>query len=106
MIEEVSAKKAAQLLAEKPDLEILDIRTEMEYEAGRIKNAQLLDVYEADFAERIANLPREKEYLLYCRSGVRSANALPLFEKLGFKKIYHLTYGILDWLEADLPLEK
>jgi len=105
-IEEVSAAKAAKLIAEKPDLEILDIRTEMEFDVGRIKKAQLLDFYEADFAERIADLPREKEYLLYCRSGVRSANALPLFQKLGFQKIYHLTYGILDWMEAKLPLEK
>jgi len=105
-IEEVSAQQAAKIIAEKPDLGILDIRTEMEFEAGRIRNAQLIDFYEADFAERIADLPREKEYLVYCRSGVRSANALPLFQKLGFQKIYHLTYGILDWQQEKLPLEK
>ncbi|MDD3066624.1 MAG: rhodanese-like domain-containing protein [Candidatus Gracilibacteria bacterium] len=106
IIEEISAEKAAKLIAEKPALEILDIRTEMEFDAGRIKHAQLIDVYEPDFIERIKNLPREKEYLLYCRSGVRTANALPIFEKLGFQKIYHLTYGILDWQQERLPLEK
>lgn len=106
IIEEVSAKKAAQLIADKPDLGILDIRTKMEFEAGRIKNAQLIDFYEKDFATRIANLPREKEYLLYCRSGVRTHDSFPIFKKLGFQKIYHLTYGILDWMEAGLPLEK
>jgi rhodanese-related sulfurtransferase len=106
LIEEISAQAAAKLLAEKPDLGILDIRTADEFSAGHIKNAQLIDFYNPNFAEKIAQLPREKEYLVHCRSGVRSANSLPIFEQLGFEKIYHLTEGILDWMQEGLPLEK
>ena len=105
-IEEISAKKAAKLLKENPGLVVVDTRMQMEFEKGHLPNAILIDFYEADFAQQVAKLPRGSEVLLYCRSGIRTFESLTIFEKLGFKKVYHLTYGILEWKREGFPLVK
>ena len=85
---------------------ILDIRTPTEYQRGHLKDAIMIDYYSNAFANDIDRLDREKTYLVYCRSGNRSARSLDLFKKLEFKKIYHLSPGIKGWISEGLPLAK
>jgi rhodanese-related sulfurtransferase len=42
---------------------------------------------------------------MYCNSGNRSANALPLMDQIGFKQVYEMEGGIVAWYQAGLPLE-
>jgi rhodanese-related sulfurtransferase len=81
---------------------LLDIRTPMEYNQGHIPNATLMNIHSASFADDIQKLDRNKNYYLYCRSGNRSYHAGQLMKKLGFKNVYNLVSGILEW---DEPLE-
>jgi rhodanese-related sulfurtransferase len=86
------------------DLLLLDIRTPREFESGHIQGAVLLDFYSRDFVERLKTLDRAKTYLVYCRSGNRSAKSLALFNQLGFTQAYHLETGIRGWLQERYPI--
>ncbi len=64
----------------------------------------LIDFYDADFAERIAASCRSIEaYLVYCRSGNRSGQAVALMEELGFDHVYDLDGGIVDYAAGGSP---
>ena len=82
---------------------LLDIRTPEEFTEARIEGAVNIDFYEADFADRIAGLDRDSTYVVYCRSGNRSGQAMELFRDLGFTDVHEVGGGILAWLEAGLP---
>ena len=80
---------------------LLDVRTEDEFNAGHIENAQLIDVKKSDFADRIKSLDPEKTYLVYCRSGVRSVKAAVILSDNGFSKVYNLLGGYNAWTEKN-----
>lgn len=94
----------AQALVESGDVEVLDVRTPEEYAQGHIEGATLVDFYEPDFAERIGRLDRDREYVVYCRSGNRSAQATALMAEQGFTAVNDIEGGILAWEAAGLPV--
>ena len=105
----LSAGEASRLIEKHqgdPNFVILDIRTPGEYQSGHLKNAVMIDYYSKSFVDNIGRLDRGKSYLVYCRSGNRSARSMDLFKKLQFKKVYHLSSGINSWYAAELPVEK
>jgi rhodanese-related sulfurtransferase len=105
----LDAEKAGKLLAEDDEARkpvILDVRTPDEFAEGHLEGAKNIDFNAKDFAERLGKLDKEKPYLVHCRSGGRSGRSLATFEKLGFKKLYHLDGGILAWEDAGLPVVK
>jgi phage shock protein E len=54
---------------------VIDVRTLEEYTAGYIEGAELIDIQGADFSQRIGDLDPAVTYVVYCRSGNRSAAA-------------------------------
>jgi rhodanese-related sulfurtransferase len=78
-------------------LVILDVRTPLEYSSGHLNGSINLDFKSPSFIDQIARLDRDKAYMLYCRTGIRSARALLLMRSLGFTKLYNLTKGIEQW---------
>lgn len=107
VIEDVSPQEALALIQENqdsPDFVILDVRTPEEYADGHIENAINLDFRSPDFPDEIGKLDKNKTYLLYCRSGNRSGQALEIIRELNFQKIYHLSAGIIGWQDEGLPL--
>ncbi len=107
-IRNVKAKIFAQLLRNTKNPQIIDIRTPGEYASGHLKNAILINYYDRNFAKNIesAGLDKSRPVFIYCRSGHRSSDAIPLFKKLGFKHIVNLAYGINEWKRLNLPLVK
>ena len=87
-----------------PDVVLLDVRTPKEFKDGHIQGALLLDYYSSDYVERLKALDREKTYLIYCRSGNRSGKSLAIFEKLGFRRAYHMDAGVIGWSRENYPL--
>lgn len=81
----------------RPDTVILDVRSAGEYSGGKIRGARNLDFTSAAFANQVKNLPKDKTYLLYCRSGNRSGQACEIMADLGFEKLKNLSGGILRW---------
>lgn len=93
----ISNEQFRQIAAGK-NVIILDVRTDEEYKNGHIPKAMNIDVLKTEaFKQQIASLPKDKTYLLYCRSGKRSANALAIMKENGFADVKHLQKGISGW---------
>lgn len=72
------------------DAILIDVRTAAEYAAGHIEGADLLDFNGGELAAAIPNLDPDLEYLIYCRSGNRSGQAIALMERAGFTNLTNL----------------
>jgi rhodanese-related sulfurtransferase len=97
-----------QEIVESPpaDLVVLDIRTAEEFAAGHLVGAINIDYYANDFEDQLAELNLDVPYVMYCNSGNRSSNALPVMDSLGFQEVYELDGGIQAWFGAGLPTEQ
>lgn len=104
-ITRVPAKEFSQAVTQGEGT-ILDVRTPSEFAAGHIAGATLVDWNDPSFSSRVAELDRSKRYLVYCRSGNRSAQAVAAMRKMGFTDIVELQGGILSWEAAGLPVER
>jgi rhodanese-related sulfurtransferase len=80
-----------------PDAVLIDVRTAGEFSGKKIKGARNLDITSKSFENQIKNLPKDKSYYLYCRSGNRSGQACDLMASMGFEKVYNLGGGIISW---------
>ncbi len=103
----VSVDEAYRLIQENknnPNFVIIDVRTPEEFKSGHIEGAINIDYYSPDFKERISRLDRNKTYLVYCESGVRSSLAMIVFKELGFKKVYNMAGGIKKWKDRNYPI--
>ncbi len=85
---------------------LLDVRTPYEYEKdGHLPNSNLLPIQVLPkYADKLL---KYKDYpvFVYCRSGNRSLVAAKYLEKLGFKKVYNLKGGIIEWKKYGLPVK-
>ena len=103
---DVGPKEAQALIREnagKRDFVVLDVRTPGEFAQGHLEGAVLVDYRSPGFREEVAGLDKTKTYLVYCRTGNRSASALGIMGEFGFHRYYHLGGGIVRWLEEGLP---
>lgn len=84
------------------DLQLVDVRADHEWEAGRISGATHIELNE--IADRAEELDRDRPVVLYCRGGTRSEMARDALRDAGFDA-HKLTGGIVDWAGEDAPLE-
>jgi len=101
----VNPGQAGKLIADKKVV-VLDIRMPAEYAGGHIAGAKNLDFYGPDFEKQLGTMDRNQPVLVHCASGGRSTQSLAVFQKLGFKTVYHLDGGIKAWKNEGLPVEK
>jgi rhodanese-related sulfurtransferase len=80
-------------LKDQPDVAVLDVRTRMEWNMGHVKGATLLDINSSSFAADVAKLDTSKTWLVYCRSGRRSAIAADIMIKSGFTNVKNVRTG-------------
>jgi rhodanese-related sulfurtransferase len=92
----------ARELHESGDVQLVDVREEYEWEAGRIAGARHIPV--AELTEQAQTLDRERPVVFYCRSGARSSMATQAFNASGFDA-HNMTGGIVAWDAGGLPLE-
>lgn len=83
---------------------IIDVRTFKEYVTGHIERSKMIDFNSQTFKNELQNLDKDKTYLIYCRSGNRSGKALLLMKEMGFKRVYEINGGIIDWNNNKLPV--
>ena len=79
--------------------QLLDVRTDDEYNAGHIADAKQIDYFSADFKDQIAQLDKQKPVLIYCASGNRSSKAIDVMKTMGFTEIVELQGGYNAWDE-------
>ncbi len=83
---------------------ILDVRTPEEVAEGHLAGAKNINVQDELFQQNIDQLNKNKTYLLYCRSGKRTAVAGAKMKAAGFKKVYMMDGGITSWKEKGKPV--
>lgn len=94
---DVNVEQAKKLIAAHKDLIVLDVRTPEEYADGHLPGARMINVMDATFAEKVAKLNKKDKYLVYCRSGKRSLNAVNQMADMGFKDLTNMKGGYLAW---------
>lgn len=93
----VSPAFAEQKLNKKK-LVVLDVRTTQEFNEGHLPNAVHIDVMDSvAFVQQVSKLKKGKTYLVYCKSGRRSAKAASIMEQQGFRHIWNMEGGITAW---------
>ncbi|HEY1005538.1 MAG TPA: rhodanese-like domain-containing protein [Sphingobacteriaceae bacterium] len=92
----VGGKKVDRVIYKKK-LQVLDVRTPEEIQEGHLPNAIAYDFKAPGFESKLAALPRDKAYLVYCRSGGRSARTVEMMKNLGFAEVYEMKGGILAY---------
>lgn len=94
-------EKGFDALVKKDNPVIIDVRTAAEVTEGIIPGATIFaDVNDAAFEATIAKLDTSKSYIVYCRSGARSNKAADIMLTKGFKNVYNLSGGVLNWKGA------
>lgn len=91
----LSVSDFQKLLAD-TTVQLIDVRTPAEFEAGHIPHALNIDVKEVNFEKNIKTLDPARPVAVYCRSGVRSRKAARKLAEKGFQ-VYNLDKGFLSW---------
>ncbi len=100
------APASAAWMKSQADAVVVDVRTPGEFAAGHVEGAVNIDYRGADFAEKVAALPKGKPILVHCQSGGRSRSALPAFTAAGHAEVHHMDGGFGAWVRAGLPVAK
>ena len=97
----VDVRQAAEMQGEDVGALIIDVREPNEYAQLRARGAVLLPLGRLN--NRAKDLPRDREILLMCRTGGRSANATQFLAANGFENVTNVSGGIVAWHNAGLP---
>ncbi len=76
---------------------LLDIRSQEEFDKIHIRGAKLIEFGQYDFEDILLKMDKDKTYLLYCRSGRRTAYTMDLMKIYGFNTVYNLKEGLIKW---------
>ena len=90
----ITAEDLNEKIERGEDFLLLDVRTPGEHASQAIENSYLIPVQE--LSARLAELPRDREIVVYCRVGNRSAFASAHLAKLGYN-VTNLEGGIVAW---------
>lgn len=107
-IRKINADEAHEMMTSN-EVVVLDVRTPEEYAERHIVNARLLALDTIDETTAAGVAPdKDAPVFVYCRTGVRSAEAALKLEALGYQEIYDFG-GIMDWpyatIDGDEPTE-
>ena len=104
----ITAREAFDLVQDNegnPEFVVLDVRTPEEFAEGHLENAVNIDFNADSFRDNLNRLDKGNTYLIYCRSGNRSAQALATMNDLDFGDVYDMG-GIIDWTAEGFPVVK
>jgi rhodanese-related sulfurtransferase len=89
-------------LVDSGEAELIDVRQDYEWEAGRLAGARHIEVN--DLAAQADAIPKGRQVIFYCRGGTRSGMAADAFRQAGYDA-HNMAGGIRAWAQAGLPLE-
>ena len=81
---------------------ILDVRTKAEFAQGHIKGA--VNISHNELASHLKDIPKDKDLIIYCRSGKRAAVAANMLSKNGYEQLFHLDGDMNAWLKNKKPV--
>jgi sulfur-carrier protein adenylyltransferase/sulfurtransferase len=99
----ITPRELRELLDSGKKLALIDVREPVEWDIVHIDGAQLIPQSMINSGEGLAKLPQDRMPVLYCKTGVRSAEALAAVKKAGFSDAVHLQGGIVAWAKQMQP---
>lgn len=105
-MEEITATELKQRLDQGDDIQLIDVREDYEVEIARMPNAVHIPL--GQVLSRMGELDPNRETVVYCKMGGRSARAIEALQRSGFTgKLINLRGGIIGWAnEVDPNLPK
>ncbi len=97
---EISVAQAAQ--AQKDGAFVLDVRQLEEWAQGHISGATLIPLEE--LPNRLSEVPRNREVVVVCRTGIRSAEGRDVLKSAGFTRVTSMAGGLTQWQAQGMPL--
>jgi adenylyltransferase/sulfurtransferase len=99
----ITPQELRELLDSGKKLALIDVREPVEWDIVHIDGARLIPKSLISSGEGLAQLPHDRKAVLYCKTGVRSAEALAAVKKAGFSDAVHLQGGIVAWAKQMQP---
>jgi adenylyltransferase/sulfurtransferase len=100
----ITARELKAMIDDGTDPYIVDVREPAEFEIIRIPGSVLIP--KGELAEHLSELPQDRQIVLHCKSGVRSAESLAVLKAAGFANAVHVGGGVLAWqaqVDPSLP---
>jgi len=97
-VPEISCEELYQKLQNNDDFDLIDVRETEEYERANIEKARLMPL--GTLPDRVFELDADREIIVHCKMGGRSAQAVAFLQSQGFKNVRNLTGGIQLWLDS------
>jgi sulfur-carrier protein adenylyltransferase/sulfurtransferase len=99
----ITAGELKELIDAEKSIYLVDVREPAEWEIVRIPGATLIPKDEILRGDALASLPQDRQIVLYCKSGVRSAEALAAVKNAGFRDAVHVQGGVTAWVKQVDP---
>jgi adenylyltransferase/sulfurtransferase len=99
----ITPRQLRDLLEAGNKVALIDVREPAEWEINHIDGAQLIPNSSIRSGEGLSRLPRDRTPVLYCKTGVRSAEALVAVRNAGFADAVYLQGGIVAWAQQMQP---
>jgi molybdopterin/thiamine biosynthesis adenylyltransferase/rhodanese-related sulfurtransferase len=103
----LTVRQLAGLLDErrekKRDFVLIDVREPVERDINRIPESILIPKGEFQTGEALASLPQDKQIVLYCKTGIRSAEVLAILHGAGLSDAVHVGGGVAAWVNQVDP---
>jgi adenylyltransferase/sulfurtransferase len=99
----ISAKDLAGMLDRGDNIFLVDVREPNEYEIVNIPGATLIPKGEFLNGSALEQMPQDKQIVLHCKSGARSAEVLAVLKAAGFSDAVHVGGGVLAWVSQVDP---
>ena len=103
----ITARELKDWLDAGKSIELIDVREPNEYEIVAIPGSKLIPKDRILTGAALAELPQDRQLVLYCKSGVRSAEALAAVKNAGFRDAVHVQGGVVGWvkqIDPSLPI--
>ncbi len=104
-MKEISVSELKALIDSKADIQLIDVREPAEFESAQI-GGELIPL--ATIPQNVDKISKDKQVIIHCRSGKRSANAIMFLESnFGYTNLFNLEGGILAWrdeIDEDLDV--
>ena len=105
IMKSVSVDELNEIINEGKDVQLIDVREPFEWDAANVGGVH---IPLATIPTNVDKIDKDKQVVVICRSGKRSANAIQFLEAQGYDKLYNLDGGLLAWkeeIDASLDVE-
>jgi len=99
----ITPRELRELLDTDKKVALIDVREPVEWDIVHIDGAELVPKSTLESGDGLAKLPQDRQAVLYCKTGIRSAEALVAVKKAGFSDAVHLQGGIAAWAKQVDP---